>query len=176
MIFIYMIINFFTKYYHYLDTYKDPFFMYQKLTVEELGALKKARLSLLANMVVMAILFYIVIPVLVYFVLNFSFSYSWIYLMGSTLLLVGIAIRANKNLNMCSRDIKAGVKVSGKSQIDRKHKITLKGNSKCWLFFQMEGPRKVEVSPYEYHQFEEGDKIFVEFAEKSQKVFTLEKV
>lgn len=149
--------------------------MYQKLSVEEVGALKKARLSLLVNMIVMAILFYILVPVLVYFVLSLSFSYSWIYLVGSTLLLVGIALRANKNVSKCSRDIKSGLKLSGETKIDRKHKITLKGNSKCWLFFQLNGARKVEVSPFEYYQFEVGDDIFIEFAEKSQKVFTLQK-
>ncbi len=150
--------------------------MYQKLTNDDLSVLKKSRSSLLVNMLTMALIFYVIIPLVMNYILHVSLSFSWIYISISSLLLVGAAWNMSRDLNKCSKDIKAGVKFSGTTEVEKKHKITLKGTSKCWLYFQMDGEKKVEINVFDYQKITEGDEIFIEFAEKSMQVLTLRKI
>lgn len=146
---------------------------YQKLSVDDVTTLRKHRNSSLIGMGAMAMIFYLLIPGFIYYILHVSFSYSWIYLLISTILLVLVGWLANRSYKSCAEDLKNGLKVTGTAKLDRKHKISLRGDSKCWFYFEMDGQQQIEVPAHQFGQFEEGDEIYVEFTKFSKKLLHL---
>ncbi|MEM6763624.1 MAG: hypothetical protein AAF824_20195 [Bacteroidota bacterium] len=134
------------------------------------------RNSRLGNMMLMIVLFYVIMPILFFFVFKFSYLELGIYALATAFLLLIASRVVGKNYHECRQDLKAGTKITGTYELKHKHKISLRGNSKCWFTVDIDGQQDLSVPSDIYYQIEEGDTVYIELTQASGKLLKIEKV